>query len=182
MKFSITDVKTALEIAAYICGVLFIITKLIGGQANAGMEVSIELGRAASASQPEVDNLSILLKLKRPDLGRIELEDVAIEVSDAFDSASEAAVLRVPRVISERRVDNGQVTLAPSSRGITLPPSDATQIAYITQVKRGVPIFVDATIVGTRTGLWVGKPQWRASAIALPVHSAASTGGGKAGA
>src|SRR3990167_9780864 len=122
MNLSLADTKTALEIAAYICGVLFLLTKLIGGQANAGMEVSVELSRAEVAANSDADNLSILLKLKRPDLGRIEIDDVVIEVSDATDSSSKPMVLRVPRVTAERQVEDGQVQQVPSSRGITLPP------------------------------------------------------------
>ena len=89
MSLTLAETKTVFEIAAYVCGVLFLLTKLAGGQANAGMEVSIELVRAEAAAKPELDNLSILLKLKRSDLGRIELNDVAIEGKRPVTASSE---------------------------------------------------------------------------------------------
>jgi hypothetical protein len=175
------EVKTVLEIAAYFCGVSFLLLKLWGGQANAGMGVSLELTRAEAAATPGVDHLVVLLKLSRPDLGRVQLDDVALEISDGMNPDSSPRVLRAPRLTAERQILNGRVTEASAQHGTALPPGDATQISYITQVKRGVPVLVDVTVLASRSGPWFGKPQWRASAIALPVALSTPVGNGKGG-
>lgn len=57
---NLNPIKIVCEIAAYGFAAVFLATKFVGGQANAGMEVSLELIRR-EALEPNVDNLAILV-------------------------------------------------------------------------------------------------------------------------
>lgn len=173
-------VKLACEITAYGFAAIFLITKVIGGQANAAMEVSMEMTRGEVPAKPDTEYLAVSLKLKRSDIGRLEINDVVLDVIDLTDPKASQNEIRVPSVARERETKGGKVLPAESGDGTFLPPNDATQLGYLVSIKRGSAVRVDATILASRTGPWYGKPQWRVSGISLPVTQAASapkTGG-----
>ena len=161
-------IKLFCEIAAYGCAALFLFAKLIAGQLNAGTDVSLELKRSPNSKNKAMDDLAVLVRLKRADIGRLELKDVLLQCSNPNDPGAKSNVIRNPAITTERKTSKGTVTEDHSDSGIFLPPNDATQLAFITQVKRDEPVLVDATILTTRTGPWIGMPQWRASAISFP--------------
>lgn len=167
-------VKLYCEIAAFGFAALFLVGKVANGYFNHGMEVGIELERVPSARDTTRDDLAITVKLKRPDAGRIEISDVYIEVSDVTDSTSAPRIIRKPSITTEHQTqvdgDSARVKSGLQRRGTLLPPGDGTQLAYFARVREGEPVLVDVTILGRRTGFsrWLGRPQWRGSAISLP--------------
>jgi hypothetical protein len=168
-KDQLDNIKTILEAIAYLFGALFLFSKLIYGQANAGMDVSLDLKRFKARVDTDPDQLSITLKLKRSDVGRIRIDDITLDIIDFSNAESSQCGIRSPEVMLERKVSrNGQIQSAQLSNGLYLPPNDGTQLGYWACVTRGCAIRVDVTITSTRTGLWFGHPQWRASAISLP--------------
>jgi hypothetical protein len=168
MHLRLERVKQFCEVAAYVCAVLFLLTKLVGGQLNAGTEISLEVSRAPDLHSPRTDSLSVLVKLKRADIGRLEILDVLIEVSHLGEQGGQPTLIRNRHTIAERRTERGSITATESDHGTFLPPGDGTQLAYLARVKAGEPVLIDVTILAKRTGLWIGRPQWRASAISLP--------------
>ena len=169
MEDILNKAKLYLEVAAYGFGALFLLTKLVYGDFNAGMEVAVELHRAPNLENVSEDNLSVLVKLKRNHLGRIEIKDLVLKVSNLSEPNAKSEPTRNSLITTEREVNDGRISDTQSANGIFLPPGDATQLAYLVPVKRGVPILVDATVLATRTGPWFDYSQWRASAISLPV-------------
>lgn len=167
--------KAILEILAYGSAAVFLLTKLVAGQLNPGMEVSVELNRTANPKDTSLDILAVQVKLKRTEIGRLEINDVMLEVSTPMQATNEPKIVRNNSVVRERKWNQEGsdyvLTSSASTSGTFMPPGDATQLAYLTQVPRGVAVQVDATILATKTGPWFGKPQWRASAISLPLSS-----------
>lgn len=175
--------KLFLELLAFGVGALFLLIKLWGGQANAGMDISLELKREA-VPIGDMDNLYILLKLKRNDVGRLELKDVTFDVSDAFSPNANPTTVRLDNVLKNRslgKADDGtnRISTQPDEY-MALPPEDATQLAGLVRVKKGMTILVDATVLAQRSGLWWRKPpQWRASAISLATDTSANASSAK---
>jgi hypothetical protein len=172
MKAELDTLKLWLEIAAFGFAAVFILTKLIGGQFNAGAEMSVETIREHIPGNKAEDFVAIVIKLKRSDIGRIEVHDILIEATDLVDG-SKIKVPRQERLVTERKPEkdqNGrfQATENLSNKGVFLPPGDATQFAYLLRVKRTAPVLVDVTILASRSGPWIGQPQWRGSAVSLP--------------
>lgn len=167
-QFPLKDIKLVVEIAAFALGAIFILLRLLDGQGNSTMEVSLELERTEGES-PGLDFLAIKLGLKRADIGRLKLQDIVIEISDVSDES-------LPKV--EIRDHTLHEALEQASRGRTvagwvyLPPKEATQLGYFARVKRQAPVLVEVRIVATRTGFghW-HRPEWRASAVSLPGKS-----------
>ena len=171
MNIDLAQVKLYCEIAAYGFAALFLITRLITGQLNAGMEVGLELVRSADPKNVGQDDLAVTVRLKRTHLGRREIKDVLLEVSDAAVKGSEPKCLSIEGVTAERKTAGGLISRKPenrSRRGIALPPGDATQVAYLLSAGRDESVLMDVTVLAVRTGPWIGKPQWRASAVSLP--------------
>lgn len=172
MEVLLTKLKLYLEVVAYFLGALFLFVQLFYGQFNAGMEVAVELERAPVADNSDQDNMVVLLKFKRGDIGRLEIKDVVLELSNMDTPNSKPMFIEIPRkVLAERHESNGKITDTLSSAGISLPPGDATQIAYLAKVQKNAPIHVDATILAKRTGVWLDYSQWRASAVSLPTKA-----------
>jgi hypothetical protein len=112
--------------------------------------------------------------MKRTDIGRIEINDVTVAESDLVKPSSKQIRHIYEELITEPYSANGKIKDPPKDdkhdrRPMALPPGDGTQLAIFFEVERDHPILIDATILGTRTGIWLGQPQWRASAISLPV-------------
>jgi hypothetical protein len=171
--------KLYCEIAVYGAAALFLVLKLLSGKYNYGMEVSLDLERRADPKDVSLDLLAMTIHLKRPDSGRLEIRDVYLETLEVTNPSSSAEAINVdPRRITERAERNGKVDKRGRFRdyGTILPPNDATHLAFLTRVRRGEPVLVDATIIAKRTGpaAWLGNPQWRASAISLPPASVCS--------
>jgi hypothetical protein len=172
MAAKLERLKLVLEVAAFGFAAAFLFTKLVGGQFNAGAEMSVETAREPNPANNAEDFVSVIVKLKRTDIGRIEVHDILIEASDLIDGAR-LVVPRQDRLVREREAglstdERPQVTDKLSKDGVFLPPGDATQFAYLLKVKRNSPVAVDATVLASRSGPWIGKPQWRGSAISLP--------------
>ena len=150
---------------------LFLVTKLAAGQMNPSMDVSLELKRELDSKSTDKDYLSVLVKLKRTDVGRVRINDVVLKVVDLTDTKAKPLVATNSRIVTENRIIDHQLSEVQSTERTVLPPGDGTQLAYFLQVKRDTPILVDATIIGRRTGPWIEPSQWRASAISLPGKS-----------
>lgn len=166
---SLQDFKVYAEIAAYALGSAFILLKLIDGQINATMEVSLELERGEMKDSPEADFLAIKLALKRADIGRLRLQDIVLELSDASDNDSPKTQIRDEAIRKELSSEARREGIA---GWMYLPPKEGTQLGYFHRVGRDIPILVEVRIVTTRTGFgrW-HRPQWRASAVSLPNRS-----------
>jgi hypothetical protein len=174
--------KVILEILAFGFAAVFIGLKLVDGELNPGMEMSLELERKPSVYSADSDNLAVLVKLKRNDMGRLRINDVLLEMSLPTEPQVKPQPFRNPLVTTEKAIEKKkgksiQVIGAQEEEekgkkkekeGTNLPPGDATQFAYFMTVKRCVPVQIDATVLATRTGLWFGNPQWRVSALSLP--------------
>jgi hypothetical protein len=171
---ALPSVKVVFEVLAYVFGAIFLLTKLLGGQENSGMDVSLDLKRTKSVTGVDRDQIAVTLKLKRSDIGRLRLDDIAVDVVDLADPSSSLSQQRADDILRERVVTSDKDGMPRIGKelmknGLYLPPNDGTQLAYWFSVKRGSPIRVDVTITSTRTGFWIGNPQWRASAISLPL-------------
>lgn len=168
----LTKLKSYFEVLAYFFGALFLLLQLVYGQFNAGMEVAVDLERASIASPSDQDNLAVLVKLKRGDIGRLEIKDMVLEITNMDEPNSKPSFIQIPRkILAERDAPSGKIANTESRSGMFLPPGDATQIAYLVKVSKGAPIHVDATVSAQRTGFWSDFSQWRASAISLPENA-----------
>jgi|ERR1039457_2919622 hypothetical protein len=157
-------IKTKTEIVAFAAAAVFLVVQLIGGEFNYGMELALEANR--SQLDTSKDLVSISLKMKRPDHGRITIKDVEIEVIKGFGGMAEKLPSEEAR-IQERIGGNN----------LALPPGDATQLAYWFKVPKKTPALVDVSVLGKRTGLswFLGEPQWRASIVVHPIQAVASS-------
>lgn len=162
--------KLIFELATFGFAALFILTKLVGGQFNAGAELAVETTRGEKPASDTEDLVAVIIKLKRTDIGRIEVQDILIEATD-LASGAKIDVPRQQTLIVERKQNRGEhpgVSEHPSENGVFLPPGDATQFAYLVRVNRAAPLLLDITVLASRSGPWIGHPQWRGSAISLP--------------
>lgn len=173
MKWNPAAIKLYCEIAAFGFAAIFLFGKLVTGQFNYGMDISLDVQRELDQKEEGVDNAAISIKLKRPDGGRVELTDAHIEVSMVTGNVSNTELLHsesLGNLIIERKETSGKIQDGFRGNGIFLPPSDGTQLGYYVKIPHAVPVLIDVTLVGKRTGPagWFGNPQWRASAISLP--------------
>jgi hypothetical protein len=157
-------------------GLLVLAAKLIFGQFNAAMDVTISCERKPDLVNSHEHLLGVTVRLQRKDIGRLEIEDVLLRKGDPLAGKYED-VARQPWVHEDKvlQITAGAATIQGDSdrRGCALPPGDGTQFAYCIKVPASEPVLVDVTILARRTGIWPGRPQWRASAISLPVKDAA---------
>lgn len=162
--------KTVLEIAALAIGALFLLAKLIDGEAHSAMQVSLELKREPIAGSCETELLAAKLGLERSAVGVLKLTDITLTLSDPLDErrpTSPGPPIRDTGIVDELKREKHGGEPAP---WIYLPPNEGTELGYATIIKRNVPVAVEAKISTVRTvfGVWQREQQWRASAVSLP--------------
>ncbi len=140
---------------------------------NAGMAVEMKLQREKVPESLNEDFITVTLQLKRSSIGRIRIDDVLVDaidlkVKDGEIFHGDVHQVRDALITKERHICGDEIGPCPKN-GVYLPPEDATQFSYLVKVKRDIPILIDSTILASRTGQIWGRPQWRASAIALPI-------------
>lgn len=205
---SLESAKTAIELLAFAAGGVYVVLQLLSGSLNQGLELSVNLSRGcagesdASKDAAVLQDLVILIGLKRTNTGRIQLEDMHVKVTE-FDSAASAGsdapkVTTIPARDIERQIQDrktvipgvgqaGSVTDQTHTReehkdslwdrrGYAMPPGDATQFAYFVPVAAKRIARVEVVVLGERT-LWPDTlggtyPQWQASAVSPPQQPA----------
>ena len=171
--WTLSNVKTFFEIAAYLAAAFFFLYKVVSGYLITNMSVRIGCNR--QSLEGTSDLLAVTLTLLKGNLGSVRIHDVVVRSN----------VCRIPEMTDFRKQlwrlgykTNTQEAGHPlkilldtrsiSSPFINLGPGEETQFASYSMVPKTEVCHIDAVLVGRRI---YGRAvcQWRISTVSFPV-------------
>ena len=173
-------VETVLKCLAIIAAAGFFVYKIKTGWWIMNMSVAIRLDR--KVKDPTNDHLSITVAMDKGSNDSVNLRRIQIRVTEL--ESPEASEKESPKPSTETEIlgherlaeieDCDKVDWAkPSTAGpISISPGEKTEFAHYVTVAHGVPVLVEAVVLGDRwlATLWNDHyTQWRVSAVSLPV-------------
>lgn len=174
---TIENVKTLIEIFAFVSAGLFFSYKFLGGYFTTNLSISLSCLRQPSKNTGK-DYLIVEAKLSKGENGTVSLHDAQVKV-DWENSELINPLLGINRksYISSKlgKIDKKSINLhqrSVSSPFINLSPGEETSFACYFEIPQEAVCTIELTILGKMKRYAIG--QWKASAISAPLVSVKS--------
>jgi hypothetical protein len=167
---TLNDIKTVVEIIAFVAAAAFFIYKLVDGWGLVNLSIELTANRKAGA---ESDVVAVLLKLIKGDSGSLKLQTVELMCKPTDGPAEVARILlNYPlKLRTSTRLEDEETrvhwdTFDEKRPLIHLPPGESAQYSHMFTIPHGTPCSVEAIVIGKRP-ISTRRGQWRASVAVL---------------
>ncbi len=135
------------------------------------MSVTMKTERIVNEENRDEDIIAVQVDLEKGEIGNMYLSDAEIRAifPDETDSEKKKGPTAKLLGIYRREEKDGRIqSNSESTEQYRINPKDRLQLANYLRVPHNQPCVIEFTVIGRRTFVIGGYPQWRSSMVSLP--------------